>query len=209
MIENRRLLALTNKQNKELNELNKNLEERVNERTLEIEQKNKELEEVNKKLEKSFIDTVRLLSALVEILNPRLGRYMRHVAQLAREIAKEYGLDKEELDQIEIAGMIHDIGLLGLPENILAKDETDMNETEFKTYSQHPVIAQFFLESVERLNEVSKIVFHHHELYNGRGFPDRLKGDEISLGSRIVGIAADYYKMIDLWASFIPQFTLF
>ena len=108
VLENRRLLVLTNKQNKELNELNKDLERKVEERTREIIEKNKELEESNIKLEKSFMDTIRLLASLIESLNPKLGRYMRHVAELAREVAEEYGLEKKDLDQIEMAGMIHD-----------------------------------------------------------------------------------------------------
>jgi response regulator RpfG family c-di-GMP phosphodiesterase len=123
--ENRRLLALTARQNKKLRELGKNLKKKVDERTLEIKQKNKELQGINKKLEKSFLNAIRVLSSLIETLNPKLGEYMGQVAALAREIAEEYGLDQKELDQIEIAGMLHDIGLLGVAEGIFEKDEDE------------------------------------------------------------------------------------
>jgi len=199
VLENRRLLALTNKQNKELSDLNRHLEQRVNERTLEIRQKNLELKEANKKLEKSFVDTIRLLSALVETLNPRLGRYMSHVAQLARKVAEEYGLADQDLDRIEMAGMVHDIGLLGLPERIWTKEENDMNKAEFEMFKQHPVIAQVCLESVETLNDVRQIVLYHHERYDGHGFPQGLKGDEIPLGSRIISAVAEYCKIVNTW----------
>ena len=197
--ENRRLLILTNKQNEELSALNKGLERKVEERTQEIGKKNKDLEEANIKLEKSFMDTIRLLSSLVETLNPKLGKYMRHVAEVAREVAKEFELNEKDIDQIEMAGMIHDIGLLGLPEDALVKDENYMNETEFKMFSQHPVIASICLESVEKLSDIGEITLHHHEHYDGSGFPDRLKGDQIPLGSRIIGAVGDYCKIMDMW----------
>ena len=199
VLENRRLLELTSTQNRELNELNKNLEKKVSERTLEIRQKNIELEETNKRLEKSFLDTIRLLSSLIETLNPELGRHMKHVAQLAREVAEEYGLDSEDLNQIEMAGMIHDIGMLGLPKTTLLKDEKDMGVAEFKMYRQHPAIASICLETVERLDKVAEIVLYHHENFDGSGFPNGLKEDEIPLGSRIIGAVADYCSIIYMW----------
>jgi response regulator RpfG family c-di-GMP phosphodiesterase len=160
-VENKRLLALTERKNNELRELNEHLEEKVAQRSREIIEKNNELQEINKKLEKSFLNVIRLLSSLVETLNPELGEQMRQVAPIAREIAEEYGLDKKELDQIEIAGMLHDIGLLGLPDKILQKDEDDLSEKEFKIYSQHPAIGQICLQHVESQDQVSAIILQN------------------------------------------------
>jgi len=199
VLENRRLLVLTKKQNHELSELNRDLEKKVEERTREITQKKEELEAANSKLKSSFKGTIRLLSALVETLNPTLGRYMSHTARIAREIAEELGLSAEDVDQIEMAGMIHDIGLLGLPEKVWAKDERDMNEREAMGFREHPIIAKVCLESVERLREVSEIILHHHEQYDGDGFPKGLAGDKIPLGSRIVGVASGYCRIVDIW----------
>jgi len=199
VLENRRLLKLTTRQNNELNELNKDLEKKVAERTQEIRQKNNELEEVNTKLEKSFVNTIRLMSALVTTLNPTLGNYMGHAAQLAREVAEEYELGKEELEQIEMAAMIHDIGLLGLPERLLEKDAKDMDANEFKMFSSHPLIASTCLEPVEQLRAASKTILHHHEYYDGSGFPNGLKGSEIPLGSRIIGAVSDYCRIVETW----------
>jgi len=199
VLENRRLLELTNKQNRELTELNENLEKKVNDRTRQIIDKNIELKDLNSKLEKSFLDTIRLLSSLIGTLNPILGRYMRQTADLARGVAMAYGLKNEELDQIEIAGMIHDIGLLGLPEKFLLKNENDLNDQEFKLFTEHPIIGSICLESVDRLNEVSRIIFSHHEHIDGSGFPKGLKGTEIPLGSRIIGAVSDYCRMVNTW----------
>jgi response regulator RpfG family c-di-GMP phosphodiesterase len=198
-VENVRLLALTRKKNMELKELNEQLEEKVAERSREIIEKNKDLEGINKKLEKSFLNAIRLLSSLIETLNPELGEHMRRVATIAREIAEEYGLDRKELDQIEMAAMLHDIGLLGLSEGILKKDENDMSERESYMFRQHPEIGQICLQPMGNLDRVGAIILSHHEHYDGSGFPGGLKGEEIPIGARIIGVVADYCKIVKTW----------
>jgi response regulator RpfG family c-di-GMP phosphodiesterase len=203
--ENRRLLALTRRKNIKLRELNEHLEEKVAERSREIIEKNKELEETNKKLEDSLLNAIRLLSSLVETLNPELGEHMRQVAPIAREIAEEYGLDQKELDQIEIAGMLHDIGLLGLPEKLLEKNEDDMSEKEFCMYSQHPAIGQICLQHVKSQDQVGTIILSHHEHYDGSGFPNGLTGEEIPIGARIIGVVSDYCKIVETWPTDVDR----
>jgi response regulator RpfG family c-di-GMP phosphodiesterase len=197
--ENRRLTALTIEQNKKVNELNKGLEQKVQERTKEVFEKNKALEKVNQMLEASFMDSIRLLVSLVEILNPKLGRQMRQVAQLARQVAEAFELEKSELDKIEMAGMIHDIGLLGFPEELRCKEIHQMSEEQGRLYSDHPTIASILLENVEKLSDVGEIVLYHHEYFNGKGFPNGLKGNQIPLGSRIVLAASDYCQILSTW----------
>ncbi len=153
----------------------------------------------NKRLEGSLFNTVKLLSSLIETLNPMLGKYMKQVGSLSRTVAEDYELPKEELDQIEIAGMVHDIGLLGVPERIILKDEEDMTEKEFMMFSQHPAIGKMCLEAVEYIDQASLMVLHHHEHYDGNGFPHSLRREEIPLGSRIIGAVADYCKIIYTW----------
>jgi response regulator RpfG family c-di-GMP phosphodiesterase len=197
--ENRRLTALTIDQNKKLNELNKGLEQKVQERTKEVFDKNKALEEVNRMLEASFMDSIRLLVSLVEILNPKLGRQMRQVAQLARQVAEVFELEIAELDKIEMAGMIHDIGLLGFPEELMHKEIHQMSDEEGRLYSDHPTIASILLENVEKLSDVGEIVLYHHEYFDGSGFPNGLSGDQIPLGSRIILAASDYCQILSTW----------
>jgi response regulator RpfG family c-di-GMP phosphodiesterase len=197
--ENRRLTALTIEQNKKLNELNKGLEQKVQERTKEVFDKNKALEKVNRMLEASFMDSIRLLVSLVEILNPKLGRQMRQVAQLARQVAEVFDLETTELDKIEMAGMIHDIGLLGFPEELLHKEIHQMSDEDRRLYSDHPTIASILLENVEKLSEVGEIVLYHHEYFDGSGFPNGLRGDQIPLGSRIILAASDYCHILSTW----------
>jgi response regulator RpfG family c-di-GMP phosphodiesterase len=158
-----------------------------------------ELVSENKRLEGSLLDTIRLLSSLVETANPMLGKYMKQVASLSKTVAEDYELTKEELDQIEIAGMVHDIGLLGVPEKIILKNVEDMTDKEFMVFSQHPAIGSVCLEVVEHLASVAKMVLYHHEYYDGSGFPHNLRREEIPLGSRIICMVADYCKIINTW----------
>ena len=110
-----------------------------------------------------------------------------------------FGMDKQEQDQIEIAGLLHDIGLMGLPQTLLEKDKEDMAEAELKLFKQHPIIGQICLQPVERMDPVGAIVFSHHENFDGSGFPDGLKGEQIPLGARIIHVAADYTGFIRKW----------
>jgi adenylate cyclase len=166
-----------------------------------------ELAMENKRLEGSLFGTVKLLSSLIETLNPMLGNYMKQVGMISRTIAEDYDLSKEELDQIEIAGMIHDIGLLGVPEHIILKDKEDMTQKEFMMFSQHPTIGKMCLDAVEYLDQASLIVLHHHEYYDGKGFPHHLRREEIPLGSRIIGVVADYCKIIYTWPKDVDEIT--
>jgi response regulator RpfG family c-di-GMP phosphodiesterase len=198
-LENARLTELTKRQNQELTDLNKSLEEKVKERTWALKYQNKMLQRVNDGLGKSLIETVRLLLSLVESSNPRLGKYMKAVAQVARGIAIEAKLGKEIQDRVEMAGLVHDIGLLGMPESVLTKDERLMSRDEFEAYAQHPEIAALCLSSVEGLKPIGAIVRAHHENIDGSGFPDRNKGSSLSKETRILAVAADYCTVLHLW----------
>jgi response regulator RpfG family c-di-GMP phosphodiesterase len=105
VVENRRLLALTKDQNKELRELNNSLEEKVAERTREVTQKNEELSSLNRQLESNLYNTVRAFASLAEMLTPALEGHGRRVGALSRKIAQELRLPEEEVSQIEIAGL--------------------------------------------------------------------------------------------------------
>ena len=197
--ENRRLTELTIRQNRELNALNKNLERKVRDRTQEVLEKNDALASINRMLEKSFMDAIRLLVSLVEMLNPRLGQQMRNTAQLARQVGEVIGLPQTDLDQIEMAGLIHDIGLLGFPDELWEKEPQQLNDDQFRMFSEHPVIASIILEKIEKLADVGEIVLHHHEHVNGQGFPNGFKNDQIPLGSRILLAASDYCHIVATW----------
>ena len=205
-LENQRLRELTACQNRELKLLNTNLEQTVEERTWALKIQNKQLQNVNRGLEKSLVETVRLLVSLVESSNPQLAGRMKSVAKLAGELAADAGEGDAELEKIEMAGLLLDIGLLGMPAEIIEKDARIMSSEEFHLYSQHPLIACMSLSSVGRLRAVSELVRWHHENVDGTGFPDQLTGDRIPLGSKILAVAADYQMILHAWPRNIQRF---
>jgi response regulator RpfG family c-di-GMP phosphodiesterase len=203
--ENIRLTTLTQKQNQELQALNQKLEERVEERAWALKAQNKKLKQLNKGLEKSLMDSIHLLLSLVESSNPKLGAHMKATGDLARRIAEAAGMEERLQNQVEMAGLVHDIGLLGMHERILEKDERSMSPKEFEAYAQHPEIAALSLSSVAELEEISKIVAAHHENIDGSGFPHGIEGKHLNTGARVLAIAADYCTMIHLWPKVIRR----
>jgi response regulator RpfG family c-di-GMP phosphodiesterase len=207
-LENKRLTALTERQNTELAELNKALEKTVKERTWALQVQNKMLKGLNVNLEKSVMNVVRLLSSLVEYSNARLGRYMFETAEFAKEMACEAGLDEQERNRIEMAGLVHDIGLLGMPEQIIGKDVKAMNPKEYEAYCQHPIVASLPLSSIEGFKEIAEMVCSHHECVDGSGFPKELTTEQIPTGAKILAIAADYCLMVYLWPDEVRELMI-
>lgn len=197
--ENQRLNELTARQNVELKDLNETLEQRVAERTHAILLQNKKLTALNFRLENSVTETIRLLTSLIETVNPKLGGYMKHTAQVAKEIAQDLKLDDKIVTQIETAALLHDIGLLGLSIKEICKDSKLMDQTELESYRQHPILAAVTLQSIEQLKPVGKIVLTHHEQVDGNGYPNGLKGKQIPLGAKVLAVAADYCAVLELW----------
>jgi hypothetical protein len=196
---------LTERQNAELSRLNKELEQKVNERTWALQVQNKMLQTVNGSLEKSLMGTVRLLVSMVQSSNPKLGGYMKEVGRLARDIARQAGLTEKQQNTIEMAGLVHDIGLLGMSEQMLQKDRKIMSRQEFETYSQHPMVASLWLSAVEGMKEIAEIVLSHHENMDGSGYPQGLAGDRICPEARILAVAADYVTIVEIWPSGIQD----
>lgn len=206
--ENKRLTELTERQNAELAELNKNLEKKVQERTWALQVQNRMLKGVNVSLEKSVMNVIRLLSSLVEYSNAGLSRYLRKTAEFAKELACEANLDEQERNQIEMAGLVHDIGLLGMPDHMVGKDHKAMNKQEFEAFSQHPMVASLALSSIEGFKAISDIVSCHHERVDANGFPRRLTSEQIPIGAKILSIAADYCLMLHLWPDDIRELMI-
>jgi response regulator RpfG family c-di-GMP phosphodiesterase len=180
----------------------------VQERTWALQVQNKMLKGVNISLEKSVMNVIRLLSSLVEYSNAGLGHYMKEAAEFAKEMAFEAELDEQERNRIELAGLVHDIGLLGMPDHIVGKDLKAMNKREFEAFSQHPVVASLSLSSIEGFKEIAEIVSCHHERFDGRGFPNKLTSRQIPIGARILAIAADYCLMLHLWPDDVRELMI-
>src|SRR6187397_2234897 len=136
--------------------------------------------------------------ALASVLAPQpqhRGRPSDMIAALATGLALEMGLPHEEIERIRIASLLHDLGKIAIPEEILDKPST-LSDAEWQTIGEHPRIGQVILEQATTLREAIPVVLHHHERFNGGGYPHGLRGSEIPLGARIVAVADAYHAMV-------------
>ena len=123
------------------------------------------------------------------------GRPSDMIAALATRVARQMGLPDEEIERIRIASLLHDLGKLAIPHEVLDKT-SELTEWEWQGIAEHPRIGQMILEQATSLREAVPIVLHHHERYNGHGYPHGLKGREIPLGARVVAVADAYHAMV-------------
>ena len=189
---NRGLEELTRRQNEELKELNATLEDKVKARTEEVRQTMAFLEAAHDKLKKSFITSIRVFSNLIEMRNPNMLGHARRVAELARTIAQRMGMNDAEVQDVFIAGLLLDVGKIGLPDHLLDKPFVSLTAEERSQVMKHPVKGQMALMALEQLQGASKLILSHCERFDGMGYPDRLAGLSIPLGARILAVANDY-----------------
>lgn len=144
--------------------------------------------EAEERLKKSLIGTIHALSTTVESRDPYTAGHQKRVAALARLIAEEMGLPKETVENISLAGTIHDIGKVSVPAEILAKP-TKLTEAEMAILKAHPGIAYEILKDTGLPYHVLEMIYQHHERLDGSGYPRGLKNSEIRLESAILAVA--------------------
>ena len=190
--ENARLLALTRTQNDELKALNTGLEARVRERTVELEQVNGFLNLANDTLKQSFLVSIKVFSALMELREGSGGGHARRVADMSRKLAIQLGLDAKAQQDVFIAGLLHDIGKIGFSDAMFAKPVPKLNAEELGRYRKHSLAGANALMPLADLKNAADLIRAHHERFDGQGFPDGTAGLGIPLGARILAVANDY-----------------
>ena len=139
-------------------------------------------------LEELFIGTVKSLSSAIDAKSPWTSGHSERVTKYALDIGKEMGLSEKELKQLELAGILHDVGKIGTYEAILDKPER-LTPDELNVMRQHPGKGAEILSPIKNLKDMIPAIRHHHEFYDGKGYPDGLKGEEIPLFARILTVA--------------------
>ena len=190
--ENVRLLALTRAQNEELKDLNANLEDKVKQRTAEIEQINSFLNLANERLKQNFLVSIKMFSGLMELRGGAMSGHSRWVADLARKLAVKMGIDGKQQQDIFFAALLHDVGKIGFPDALLSRPVSRMSGDDLGRYRKHSLAGESALMPLEELKDVSMIVRSHHERFDGQGFPDGLEGLRIPLGARVLSVVNDY-----------------
>jgi response regulator RpfG family c-di-GMP phosphodiesterase len=195
-IENKRLQAIVQAQNEEMKQWNENLKNRVLQQTTAIRKKADDLNEALIQLKQNYSGIINAFSGLVELRGQKAQQHARNVMELAVAAAREYGLMPEELEIIRTAALLHDIGEIGIPDNVLEKSQDYMTLDELRIYSQHSVRGQMAIDSIADLRPAGVLIRHHHEYFNGTGFPDKLAGDNIPIGARILAYADQLDKAV-------------
>ena len=188
---NRQLTALIQQKNEELKQWSQELEIMVQEQTMELTQKNDRLKKINEQQNKNFKSIIASLSSLIELRDTNVKSHSRNVAEISTRVATDMRLSKEDTEIIYVAALLHDIGKIGLADSILDKDADELSPEGWKEYCLHPVRGQTAIDNIEDLRKAGILIRHHHESHDGTGFPDKLQGAAIPLGSRIIAMA-DY-----------------
>lgn len=145
-------------------------------------------------LMETFNQTMQGFAHALEAKDQYTQGHSERVTMYAVALAREFDLPDEEIDIVYRAGRLHDIGKIGLQYEKLNKPGK-LTDEEFEMFKKHPVIGKKILEPIRFLSNVVPIVYHHHERFDGRGYPEGLKGEEIPLGARMMAIADTYDAM--------------
>lgn len=180
--ENKWLQELTRKQNKKLKELNASLEERVEEQTSEIREQHEELK-------RSFMETIKAFSTIVELRFQDVGSHSQRVAALVKRMLQNFDLSPQEYQDIIVAAYLHDIGKISFPDRILARDPDKYNTSDLELVQKHPILGQSCICHINDFEEVGVLIRNHHENYDGSGYPDKLVENQIPIGSMLIRIA--------------------
>lgn len=184
---------------------NRKLVEGLKERNIALEKQNillaKRLEESTKNLTRlyenlrsTYMRTIKVLAEAIDARDHYTHSHSENVAKLAVAIASELKLSAKEIETIREACELHDLGKIGIEDSILAKT-TSLDEREWEQIKQHPATGAKILEPLTFLNEVIELIRQHHESYDGSGYPDGRRGEDIVLGARIIHLADAYESM--------------
>jgi HD-GYP domain-containing protein (c-di-GMP phosphodiesterase class II) len=149
---------------------------------------------LNENLLYSYKDTVQKLVSLFDVRESTAGKHSKRVAEYALMAATKLSLSDDEKKVIEYAAILHDIGLLSVPESVLNKSGK-LTRAEWDMIRAHPVIGYNLLRGIPSLNQVSKLILYHHERFDGKGYPCGLKGDTIPIGARVIAVADAFDSM--------------
>lgn len=171
------------------------LERQVEERTIELKKTNDSLSDVNKKLNTSFLTTIKIFSNLIEMRASHLAGHSRRVAELARLIAVRMNVSFHDTQDIFVAGLLHNIGKIGFSDELLATSLNQMSSNTLGAYQKFTIHGEQLLMPLQDMALIAHLIRWQQERFDGAGYPDRLAGENIPIGARILAIASDYENL--------------
>jgi response regulator RpfG family c-di-GMP phosphodiesterase len=185
--------------NRELSEANRSLELQL----ARVAEQNESLGHLNQALAENLQYSVRLGLHVLQTFYPALGNHARRVHQICVSLAETLHLPAEQRQVLEFSAWLHDIGLVGIHRDLIRRWELEpetLSPDELKVVQSHPILGQDLIKFVHHLEDVGTIIRSHHERFDGGGFPDRLRGEEIPWLSRLLAVAVAYTE-----SNFDPQ----
>jgi HD-GYP domain-containing protein (c-di-GMP phosphodiesterase class II) len=146
------------------------------------------------KLERNYLDTIKVLANTIDAKDAYTRGHSKRVSEYSLAIGRAYGLNKEELKELQYGSLLHDIGKIGVPNKIIGKAGR-LTDLEFSSIKQHPSMGSSIVTPVSFLHDKIPAIRFHHERYDGKGYPEGLSGDNIPLHARIVAVADTFDAM--------------
>jgi len=194
-IERKRLERLTQEQNRNLLELNRTLEQRVKERTAELEQTAEMVETAYQELTQSYVKTTMVFSSLIDQRLPSDRHSNSQVIAIIKQFCQHYQLEPELTRNLTMAASLYNLGKLTWDDEMLKQSSNQLNKHYGDIYRQYPAIGESLLMALEPLQAAAKLIRHHQERWAGGGFPDGIKGKTIPPGARILRLAVDFVEL--------------
>lgn len=183
----------------ELELLNASLEHCINERIREYEQARLFLDMSHRERKAQYFSAIKVFSGLTELRSPQLGAHSKRVAELARLMAMELECPPNEVNEIYIAGLLHDVGKIGLSDETLFSPVGSLNKEQKTELMSHCSKGEHLFVGQPDMESIATMIRHHHERFDGEGYPDGILEKVIPMGSRILAVAEDYDELQQGW----------
>ena len=161
----------------------------------EIDRLKNKIDKLTRHANQSLIEAIFAFAKTIELKDRYTGRHVEKTVSYATDIARELRLPNHEVETIKKAAILHDLGKIGISEKILRK-KGGLTKKEYEEIKKHPQIGVDIIRPIQFLHDVIPLILRHHERWDGKGYPDGLKGEEISLGGRIIAVADVYQALI-------------
>ena len=187
--QNAKLNETVDEQNRQLRQLNADLEAKVEERTAEV-------KKLFADLQGQFVHSVKVFIELIGLRNANMSNHCKRVAAYCKAVCRSLEMDQQTIFDIEIAAVLHDIGKIGMSDILIDCSVTTLSPSEEAMNEEHPMLGEKVLRPVPELKTAATIVRHHHEQFDGKGYPDGRKRDDIPIGSRLIAIADAFDRAV-------------
>lgn len=193
--ERQRLEQLAQVQNDQLKLLNSTLEKHVAARTAELQQTADMLDLAYEELKHSYVTGTEVFSLLANLRLPPAKQTNRQIIELVRVYCKMHGIDEASSRDLTMAAALYNIGKLSWTDNMMVTPADLLRHTERDRYRGYPKQSESLLMTLDPMKDAARLILHHQERWDGSGFPDRLKGEAIPLGSRLLKLAVDFVEL--------------